>query len=102
MMVRGEKAEVLKYLRTLPLEERGVMRRKLLQGLEVIQSRRNSEASSGSESNNETEVKRKPSLSSADAAEVRNPILPSSCYALWMRWLDLSRRKLEIAPLFSF
>ena len=71
MMVRGEKAEVLKYLRTLPLEERGVMRRKLLQGLEVIQSRRNSETSSGSESNNESEVKRKPSLSSADAAEVR-------------------------------
>jgi hypothetical protein len=57
MMVRGEKVEVLKYLRSLSPDESAAMRRKLLHGLDVMQHRRNgSTTSSGSESS-ENEMK---------------------------------------------
>jgi len=72
MMVRGEKVEVLKYLRTLPVEERGPMRRKLLKGLDVLQNRRNGETSSSSESGESGLAKRRQS-DSADVCSLHSP-----------------------------
>lgn len=69
MMVRGEKAEVLTYLRSLPIEERGVMRRKLLKGLDTMQNRKNGETSSGSESSESAAKMRRLSISQQDSAD---------------------------------
>ena len=74
MMVKGEKAEVLTYLRTLPVEERGTMRRKLLKGLEAMQNRKTGEVSSGSESSESNSKMRRMSITQGDSADVRAPI----------------------------
>jgi serine/threonine protein kinase len=69
MMVKGEKAEVLTYLRTLPVEERGTMRRKLLKGLEAMQNRKTGEVSSGSESSESNSKMRRMSITQGDSAD---------------------------------
>ena len=50
MMVKGEKVEVLKYLRSMPSDESSCMRKKLLRGLELMQKKGGGGISSGSES----------------------------------------------------
>lgn len=50
MMLRGQKVEVLKYLRSLPPGESSAMRRKLLEKIENMKNKRYSRTSSESES----------------------------------------------------
>lgn len=85
MMVRGDKVDVLKYLRTLPPEEGSVMRKKLLRGLEVIQNKGNESDEHGSSKSSGSQRSKGVNLPSArrDSSDVRNiPVLRSFVHHL--------------------